>query len=144
MTVRLNPYLLFPGTARKAMQTYQSALGGELEVMTFGQSGMPAEQYPADGVMHAMLTTDDGFVLMASDGPDAEIRPGAGSPISLSGDDEARLRGWWDALSEGGTVDQPLLAAPWGDVFGTCTDRFGTTWMVNITGAGAPSVQPEG
>jgi PhnB protein len=27
-----------------------------------------------------------------------------------------------------------VTPAPWGDVFGACVDRFGTSWMVNITG----------
>ena len=54
--------------------------------------------------------------------------------LTLSGDDEDRLRGWWDALSAGGTVGVPLEKAPWGDSFGMCTDRFGVAWMVNIAG----------
>ena len=104
MTVRLNPYLNFPGTAREAMTAYQAALGGELQLSTFGESGMAGDGVDPQGVMHAMLETPDGFVLMASDlPPGMEHRPGAGSPISLSGDDEATLRGWWDALSAGGT-----------------------------------------
>jgi PhnB protein len=27
----------------------------------------------------------------------------------------------------------PLEQQMWGDVFGICNDRFGMTWMVNIT-----------
>ncbi len=30
----------------------------------------------------------------------------------------------------------PLVEAPWGDSFGMLNDRFGTSWMVNITGPG--------
>ncbi len=57
--------------------------------------------------------------------------------MSLSGDDEAELRGYWDKLSEGGTVTLALEKQMWGDVFGMCVDRFGTAWMVNIA-------QPQG
>ena len=53
--------------------------------------------------------------------------------ISLSGDDEAELRGYWKKLSAGGEVTMPLEKQMWGDVFGMCTDRFGLPWMVNIT-----------
>ena len=60
----------------------------------------------------------------------------AGSAISLSGDEDAVLRGWWDALAEGGTVKNSLEAAPWGDVFGQLIDRFGIHWMFNIAGPG--------
>ncbi|MCW2522417.1 MAG: phnB, partial [Frankiales bacterium] len=51
---------------------------------------------------------------------------------SLSGDDEGELRGYWDKLSDGGTVSVPLEKQMWGDVFGQCEDKFGVKWMVNI------------
>ena len=132
MTVRLNPYLSFRDDAREAMTFYQSVLGGELTVSTFGEfhaSEDPAEQ---EKVMHAMLEAPEGLVLMASDTPDAmEHRPQAGVSVSLSGDDEGWLRGCWEKLSDGGTVVMPFEKAPWGATFGMCVDRFGTSWMVN-------------
>lgn len=135
MTVRLNPYLNFEDSAREAMTFYQSVLGGELTVSTFADfhaSEDPAEQ---DKVMHSQLETPDGLTLMAADTPAAmESRPQSGVSVSLSGDDEARLRGYWDGLSEGGTVVMPFEKAPWGDTFGMCVDRFGTSWMVNAAG----------
>jgi PhnB protein len=33
----------------------------------------------------------------------------------------------------GGTIEQPLVAAPWGDTFGSLRDKYGVKWMVNIT-----------
>ncbi len=65
-----------------------------------------------------------------------DLTPGGNNfSISLSGDDEAELRGYWDQLADGGTVAMPLEKAPWGgDIFGMCTDRFGVPWMVNIAG----------
>ena len=75
---------------------------------------------------------------MASDPPPGEAAtPGTLGGVSLSGDDEAKLTGWWDALSEGGTVTVPLEKQMWGDAFGMCVDRFGTPWLVNIAGAAA-------
>jgi PhnB protein len=131
MASRLNPYLMFPGTAREAMEHYAAVLGGNLSLFTFGEVGGPAEI--ADGIMHAMLETDSGFTLMASDmPPGSEHSPGNGMSVSLSGDDENELRGYWDKLSDGGTVTVPLEKQVWGDVFGTVTDRFGVPWMVNI------------
>ena len=132
MPVRLNPYIGFRDDAREAMAFYQSVLGGELTISTFGEfhaSEDPAEQ---DKVMHSQLETPDGFVLMAADTPNQmEFRPQSGVSVSLSGDDEDKLRGWWDRLSEGGTVVMPFAKAPWGATFGMCVDRFGTSWMVN-------------
>jgi len=135
MTVRLNPYLNFEDSAREAMTFYQSVLGGELTVSTFGDFHASEDPTEQDKVMHSQLETPDGFVLMAADTPNAmEPRPQSGVSVSLSGDDEAKLRGYWDGLSEGGTVVMPFEKAPWGDTFGMCVDRFGTSWMVNAAG----------
>jgi len=30
-------------------------------------------------------------------------------------------------------VTMPLDKAPWGDLFGMCIDRFGVTWLVNVS-----------
>lgn len=136
MSSRLNPYLSFRDNAREAMEFYRAALGGDLTISTFGEFG--ASQDPAESgkVMHAMLETPAGFALMAADTPNGmEYTPGNNHSVSLSGDDEAELRGYWDKLAEGATVVMPLEKAPWGDTFGMCTDRFGVQWMVNIAGA---------
>jgi PhnB protein len=139
MGTQLNPYLSFRNTAREAMDFYQSVFGGELTRSTFAEfhaSDDPGEQ---DKIMHSMLTTGGGQVLMASDTPNSmDYTPGNNYSISLSGDDDAELRGYWEKLSAGGTVTMPLAKAPWGDTFGMCTDRFGVSWLVNIAGPGSP------
>lgn len=132
----LNPYLSFRENAREVMEFYKSVFGGDLTVNTFGEfqaSQDPAEQ---DKVMHAMLTTGGGMVLMASDTPNGmDFTPGNNISISLSGEDEAELRRYWDGLIDGGTVAMPLEKAPWGDTFGMCVDKFGINWLVNVTEA---------
>lgn len=133
MTVQLNPYLSFRDTAEEAMTFYRDVFGGELSIDRFreyGASDDPAEQ---DKVMHASLTTDAGMVLMASDTPNAmDFTPGDNVSISVSGDDEEVLSGYWDRLADGGTVTMPLEQPPWGGLFGMCTDRFGVHWMISI------------
>jgi PhnB protein len=132
VTARLNPYLSFRDNAREAMEFYRSVFGGDLTLSTFGEFGNP-DPAMANGVMHAMLETDRGFTLMASDTPpEMEYRPGTNIAISLSGDDAEELRGYWQRLAEGGTVTTPLEKQMWGDEFGMCTDRFGVPWMVDI------------
>lgn len=133
MASKLNPYINFKDKARQAMEFYHSVFGGTLNVMTFAQGGMPVQPGEQDLVMHAQLDAPNGFTLMGSDAPShIEFRPGNTMSISLSGEDEAELKGYWDGLSDGATITQPLVAAPWGDQFGMLTDRFGTAWMVNI------------
>jgi len=60
--------------------------------------------------------------------------PGNNISNSLSGDDEAELKKYWEQLSDGGTVTMPLEKQMWGDTFGMCIDKFGISWMVNIAG----------
>jgi len=132
MASRLNPYLSFSDNARQAMEYYQSIFGGKLDVSTFGEFG-GADAATADKIMHAQLETDQGYTIMASDTPPGmEHKPGGAITVSLSGDDGDALRGFWEKLSDGGTVQTPLEKQMWGDEFGMCVDKFGTPWMVNI------------
>jgi PhnB protein len=139
MPAVLNPYLGFRDNAREAMTFYQSVFGGELTLSTFGEFQASEDSAEADKIMHAMLTTGQGMVLMGADTPNSmDYTPGNTLSVSLSGDDEAELRGYWDKLSgDGGSVTVPMEQAPWGDIFGMCTDKFGTAWLVNVNGAQA-------
>ncbi|MGH3980716.1 MAG: VOC family protein, partial [Pseudonocardiaceae bacterium] len=118
MASRLNPYISFAGNARQAMGFYQGVFGGALTLRTFGEFG--AQDSPdADKIMHGMLETDSGFTLMGADTPPGmEHNPGNTIAVSLSGDDADELRGYWDKLSDGGTVSVPLEKQMWGDEFG--------------------------
>jgi PhnB protein len=130
----LNPYISFDGNAREALEFYQSVLGGELNVNTFGDFGNDTGG-EADKIMHGQLQSEAGFTLMAADNPPGQdYTPGNNFSVSLSGDDTDQLRGYWAKLSDGGQVMVPLEKQMWGDEFGMCADKFGVTWMVNIAG----------
>jgi len=133
MTTKLTPYLNFREGTREVMDFYASVFGGELTTSTFaelGGMGMPeAEQ---GKVMHSQLVAGNGMTVMAADVP-AHMEVSPNGTLSLSGEDEAELRGYWEKLIVGGTAVLPLEKAPWGDTFGMCVDKVGVTWMVNIT-----------
>ncbi|BCB74036.1 VOC family protein [Phytohabitans flavus] len=132
MASRLNPYINFDGTARQAMEFYKDVFGGDLVLNTFGQFP-DADPASVDKIMHGQLETPNGFTLMASDPPpELGIKPGNNIAISLSGVDGDELHGYWDKLSDGGTVVIPLEKQMWGDEFGQVVDKFGISWMVNI------------
>jgi PhnB protein len=129
MNSTLSPYISFGGQAREAMEFYKSVLGGELIINTFGDMHVP--NAPADGVMHSQLDVDGKTILMGSDGmnkSDTDL-----VSLSLSGKDAEELRKYFEGLSEDGTVTKPLEKESWGDEFGMLKDKFGITWMVNIT-----------
>jgi PhnB protein len=138
VSTKLNPYLSFKDNAREAMEFYRSVFGGTLLMNTFKElhgSQSPSED---DLIMHAELNADNGITLMGSDTPARmEFKPGTTFSVSLSGDDEQELRGYWEKLARRGTVTMPLEKAVWGDTFGMCVDRFGVSWVVNIS-SGVP------
>lgn len=137
--MRINAYLIFPGTCREAFTFYADVLGGELRMMTFGETPAAAH-VPADchgHIIHACLTRD-GQSLMASDSlpeqPHAGIR---GCSVSLNVDSIAEAERVFSGLSAGGTVQMPLEATFWAARFGMFEDRFGVPWMVNCEKDGA-------
>jgi PhnB protein len=132
MTSQLNPYLTFNGNAREAMEFYHSVFGGQLRINTFGEFGS-SDPAIADKVMHAMITTDRGYILMASDtAPGMPYNPGNTITCSLSGDPGEGLEEAWEQLSDGGTVTTPFEKQMWGDLYGMCIDKFGIPWMVDV------------
>jgi PhnB protein len=138
MTIKLNPYLNFRGNTREAMEFYQGIFGGNLNLSTFKDFHASSGPSEDDKIMHAALEAPNDISFMASDTPShMEYKPGTDFSMSLSGDDEAALSGYFEKVAEGGSVDMPLGKAPWGDIFGMCTDKFGIRWLVNITAGNA-------
>jgi PhnB protein len=135
MPTHLNPYLSFRDNAREAMEFYHAVFGGELSVSTFGEFGASDDPAEKDKVMHSQLESPNGLILMGADTPASmDYTEGSSISVSLSGEDEAELTGYYEKLSAGGTVMEPLSKAPWGDSFGMFADRFGVNWLVNIAG----------
>ena len=133
MQSKLNPYLSFKDNTRQAMEFYRTVFGGKLESSTF--KDYHASQDPSEDnlIMHSVLEADNGITFMASDTPNRmEYHAGTNMSMSLSGDNEAELKAYFEKLSAGGMVTMPLEKAIWGDSFGMCTDKFGVQWLVNI------------
>jgi PhnB protein len=134
MQSQLNPYISFKDNARQAMEFYKTVFGGKLTMNTFKEFN--ASQNPGEDnlIMHAVLEADNGITFMASDTPSRmEYKPGTSINMSLSGENEAELKGYFEKLSAGGMVTMPLEKATWGDAFGMLVDKFGIGWFVNIT-----------
>jgi PhnB protein len=135
MPSRINPYLSFRDSAREAMLFYQGVFGGKLDMTTFKDFNVSQDPAEAEKIMHAVLETPAGMTLMGADTPNGmEHTPGNNISVSLSGDDEPELRGYYEKLKEGGIETMPMAKAPWGDYFGMVKDRFGIAWLVNISG----------
>jgi PhnB protein len=127
------PYFLFAGTARRALEFYHGVFGGELQLHTFAEFGR--SDGPADSIAHGVLTGD--VALYAADTGGGEASFGSsGLFLALLGTASPdTLRGWFDALAEGGTVLDPLQERAWGDWDGQLQDQFGVTWLVGFEAA---------
>ena len=141
MGTSLNPYLSFRGNARDAMEFYKEVFGGTLTISTYADLHASTDTSEDKLVMHADFEGSNGIRLMAADMPNRmEFHAGNNFSLSLSGESEAELRGYFDKLSAGGSETMPLEKAPWGDIFGMCTDKFGTQWLVNVNAPKAAGV----
>ncbi len=136
MIVKLNSYISFKDNAKEAMTFYQSVFGGKVYSDTFenfASDEMPVAEGDKKKIMHAYLKGDNGIELMAADTPSGMgYNDGTRVTLTLNGDDEETLRGYWDKLTKDGTITMPLAKAPWGDTFGMLTDKYGVCWMVDI------------
>lgn len=129
--IALQPYLMFDGNCRVALEFYRQIFGGDLNMMTYGDMDNSCPAGMRDHIMHATLMGEQ-ISFMAGDAPQG-VTLGTGKiNLSLSGSDEPELRSKYEALSKGGKVQVPLAKQMWGDIFGAFQDQFGIYWMVNI------------
>lgn len=151
MTITTTTHLNFPGTARAALDFYQSVFGGEVNATTYGQLGMPETAPDAQKVVFGRLTSPQGFDVMAYDIPGStsdEAVSTAGTHreqemtitdrpffLSVRGETLTEVARYWEGLSEGASIIEPLAASEWSPGFGMLTDRFGVTWVLDVQAA---------
>lgn len=134
MESKLEPYLSFNNNTRQAMEFYKTIFGGKLEFNTFKDFNASKDPSEDDLIMHSTLKAPNGISFMASDTPKRiEFKPTAGFNMSLTGENEIELRNYFEKLANGGIITMPLEKAIWGDTFGMCVDKYGISWIVNIS-----------
>jgi len=127
----LTTYLLLDGNCKPAMQFYKSVFGGELTLTTVGESPMKYAMPPArhDKVLNARLISE-GIDISASDWLRPAQKPIQGNMVCLylSGGTFNELKTFFDKLSEGADITDPLKEEPFG-TYGALNDKFGIRWM---------------
>jgi PhnB protein len=134
MTIKTTTHLNFRGHARAALEFYQSVFGGHQVVVTYKDAGAVQDPAEADQVMWGQVAGDNGFRIMAYDVP-SRLSWNAGEIpvfVSVRGDAADEVTGFWEKLSDGATVMQPLGPAGWVPLYGMLKDRFGVTWVLDI------------
>lgn len=129
---RLNPYLNFSGNCREAMSFYKECLGGDLTFMVVGESPVAGQVPPEfkDQILHSLLKLED-FEIMGSDMTPETIVNGNANHLCLICSSEKELYSYWEKLSQGGKINQPLHQMFFG-VLGTFTDKFGKRWLLEF------------
>lgn len=129
-SMKLSNYLFFTTDCESALDFYtRCGLGRVVEVIRYGDNGMPAGSDAMRGrIMHAKFE-GPGVSFYASDNDDAE--PMRGSAHHLMMDDQDQTKRLFGRLAEGGEITTPLGIQPWGYFYGKVTDRFGVQWMLD-------------
>ena len=140
--VRVSIYLNFVDKTEEAFNYYKSIFGGEFVggIARLGDTP-PQEGQPPMGeieknlVMHIDLPILGGFHLMGTDAPESmgfKLKVGNNVHISLEPDSKEEAKILFEALSKNGTITMPLQDMFWGAYYGSCTDKYGIQWMVNV------------
>lgn len=130
--VTVNPYLNFNGNSEEVMKFYQSILGGDLQIMRFGDAQIKVPEESKNKVMHATLAFGTAIIMAADAMPNHKIIIGNNNAISVntpSLEDATRI---YMGLSMDGTILVPLDKQFWGDTFGMFEDKYGVQWMVHF------------
>ncbi len=127
----VNPYIVFKGNCREAIEFYKSALGAELLFsQTMGESPM-AGMGPAENIMHSTIKVGDSTIMMSDDpSPDGATGEG-GISLAIGLNDPQLAKKIFDNLAKDGSVVLGLEKTFWAEAFGMVTDKFGVKWMIN-------------
>ncbi len=129
--LKLTVYLLFDGACKQAMEFYKSCFGGELSLLTVGESEMKNQMPPSinEKVLNARLKSKN-VDISASDWlrPDRTPIQGNTACLYLTADKPEELKQAFDRLLDGATVVDHLTNKFFG-TYGALTDKFGVRWM---------------
>jgi len=136
VSVNVVTHLNFRGDARAALEFYQSVFGGDLAIITYQDMGNVQEPAEANQVVWGQVVADSGVRVMAYDVPSRLPWSQGENPffMSLRGNTAEEITDYWEKLSDGSTVIQPLEPSQWATLYGMLKDRFGITWVVDVVG----------
>jgi PhnB protein len=131
----LTPNLVFTGNAEEALEHYRDALGGDLQIMRFGESPEAAAVSPEwrNKVIYGSLRSPTGAVNVMDAPPDRAGTPGDNILLGIETENDSLVDEIFAKLSAGGTVIMPLGKTFFSPKFGMLADKFGIKWMVNLT-----------
>jgi len=137
--MKLNTYLNFFGNTEEAFIFYKSVFGGEFSSLVrfkdFPMPGVTIPEADQNKLMHIALPIGES-VLMGTDALESmghTLKLGNNVYISIHPDSREEADRLFNALSAGGKIEMPIGDQPWGDYYGSFTDKFGVQWMINYS-----------
>ncbi len=137
---RVSTWFHFAGNCEEAFRFYRSVFQTDFagpitrwrDVPAHdGMPPLPADQ--GDKIMHIVLPTLGGHVIMGNDAPAflGQRIQGNNVTTNLEPDTRADVDRLFAALKEGGTVECAPTEMFWGGYFASVIDRYGNEWMMN-------------
>ena len=135
MTITTTTHLNFRGQAREALDLYASIFGAQVMAFTYGDAHVDADGAVPDQLMWGGFQAPNGLSVMAFDVPPGRPFSRGEDAVFVSGrgDDPDESTKCFTVLAEGGTVRTALGPAAWSPLYGMLDDRFGITWVMDVT-----------
>jgi PhnB protein len=126
--MNLNPYLMFPGNCREALEFYAKCLDGTIEaIQTVAESPLDWSAEHGDRIFNSVFAAGNVRFMASDSEPGKDLRPGENFALFVSFPDAARQQHVYSELSRGGKVLFPLQ-----DGFGMVEDRYKVRWMLAL------------
>lgn len=129
------------GKTEEAFNFYKKVFGTEFVSLTRMKDMPRPEGAPALGpteadlIMNIQLPITNGHILMATDMIESmghKLQVGNNVTISLDLDSQEEAeRIYSQLLIDSPENSGPLAPMPWGALWGSCEDQFGTRWMIS-------------
>ncbi|MEL1135108.1 VOC family protein [Desulfitobacterium sp. THU1] len=131
----LIPYITFNGDCEEAVKFYQSALGGETQILRYGDAppnpNFPVSEEMKNRVLHAELRKDGHIIRCADNFPGAPFTQGNAISFAVEFSSEEEIRKAFADLSQGGTVEMDLQKTFFSPLYAKFTDKFGVHWQLH-------------
>ncbi|WP_425539459.1 VOC family protein [Microaceticoccus formicicus] len=130
-------FLVLNGNAAEAANYYSRAFRAQ-EPYMMKYSDMPEDpdcpldETYKDLVAYAMVDTFAGQIALSDNDPGVVTEPNSSFWISVSSEDEEKLRESFNALAADGEVIMPMEPAFFSPLYGQVKDKFGFYWMFLI------------
>lgn len=139
MSTSLIPFLEMNGGANEAIDFYVKALDAKVVyTLRFGdlpvnpESPLPPEK--KDLIGYAILKIGESELQITDNVTGSSYQKGTQVTIVVQTNDKDKATQYFEALKQGGQVNEPLQASFFSPAYGNVTDKFGVTFRILTKG----------